>query len=114
MTERETGQWINGLIAAGRIHDFYTSPEWEHLRREVLEEAKYECQWCKRRGLYTRADTVHHIQFVRRHPELALSRAYRFGGKEYANLVPLCRACHELAHGGRGKPRPVPLTPERW
>lgn len=114
MTELEVGQWVGGLIADGRLHEFYVSPEWEHLRREVLDAAKYECQWCKQHGLYTRADTVHHVQFVRKHPQLALSKTYQFSGKEYVNLVPLCRNCHELAHGGRGKVRPTPLTPERW
>lgn len=114
MDEDAVERWIIALIQQGRLHDFYTSAKWEHLRKEILVERKYECQWCKRRGLYTKASTVHHIQHVRKHPRLALSKFYKFGGKEYVNLIPLCRACHELAHGMRRKNDEPPLTAERW
>jgi 5-methylcytosine-specific restriction endonuclease McrA len=81
----------------------------------VLEEFKNECQHCKARGYYKRANTVHHVQYVRKHPRLALSKTYIFQGKEYRNLIPLCHACHEKAHGYRQKEKEEkPLTEERW
>jgi 5-methylcytosine-specific restriction endonuclease McrA len=79
------------------------------LKKTVLEENNYECAECKRQGILTRYDvdkngrrklisTVHHVQFVRRHPELALSRTYVFNGKTYVNLIPVCKKCHNKLH----------------
>lgn len=115
MTQEETGHWVSRLMAEGQLHKFYTSTAWEHLRTQVLCDNKGECQWCKAHGLYVPAVVVHHVQYVRRHPDLALSRNYQYGGVEYTNLIPLCRKCHELAHGSRWSrvPKP-PLTQERW
>lgn len=112
--QAEVGRWVQSLIDKNRLHDFYISVYWERLRREVLADDKYECQHCKRRGFYKRADTVHHVQYIRKHPSLALSKVYIFQGKEYRNLISLCHACHEAAHGYRQKEKPAPLTPERW
>ena len=114
MTQDEAARWISGLIAGDRLHDFYASPEWERLRLAVLTEHKFECQQCRARGFYKRADTVHHVQFVRKHPGLALSRMYIFDGREYQNLVPLCHDCHERVHDYRKRAQRAPLTPERW
>ena len=112
--QAEVGRWIQSLIDADRLHDFYVSVYWERLRREVLADDKYECQWCKARGFYAKANTVHHVQFIRKHTNLALSKTYMFQGKEHRNLISLCHACHEAAHGYRQIEKPAPLTPERW
>lgn len=112
--QHEVGLWVQGLIDANRIHDFYVSSLWINLRLDVLQEYKGECQHCKDRGYYTKANTVHHVQYVRKHPSLALSKVYVFGGKEIRNLVPLCHACHEIVHGYRKKKIEKPLTEERW
>lgn len=114
MNEEQCGKWISKLIAEDKLHSFYVSPAWRRLRKEVLAEHKGECQDCKAEGFYTKASHVHHNQFVRRHPRLALSRAYIFQGKEYKNLVPLCHDCHEQRHGYRQKEKKEPLTVERW
>lgn len=108
------GIWVSELIAADNIHAFYTCSYWLNLRQEVLDEYKNECQMCKERGFYTRANTVHHVQYVRKHPRLALSKEYIFKDKVYKNLIPLCKDCHEEIHGYRKKKVEKPLTEERW
>ena len=111
----EVGVWIAGFIATGNVHKFYTSPAWERLRAEVLREDRHECQHCKARGCYTRANTVHHVMHVRDHPELALSRYYMDErGKPQRQLVSLCFACHEKEHEKERGKTEEPLTPERW
>jgi 5-methylcytosine-specific restriction endonuclease McrA len=114
LTEDEISKWISKLIAEDRLEEFYNSKEWRHLRKEVLDEYKHECQDCKGKGYYTKADTVHHQQYVRKHPRFALSKTYTFKDKEYINLVPLCHDCHEIRHGYRVKDKKEPLTVERW
>lgn len=114
MTEEECGKWVRKLIAEDRLDKFYSSPLWRRLRRKVLTEYKHECQDCKAKGFYKKADTVHHVQYVRNHPRLALSETYTYQGKEYRNLVPLCHDCHEQRHGYRQKEKKKPLTEERW
>lgn len=115
MTEEQCGRWVSKLIDQDRLHNFYVSPAWRKLRREVLEEYKKDgCIDCKAKGFYTKASHVHHNQFVRKHPRLALSRTYTFKGKEYINLVTLCHDCHEARHGYRQKEKKEPLTVERW
>lgn len=110
----EVGRWVQNLIDANRIHDFYVSSWWLRLRADVLREHKGECQHCKDRGYYAKANTVHHVQYVKKHPGLALSRTYIYEGKEMQNLIPLCHNCHEIVHGYRKKKIEKPLTEERW
>ncbi|MCT8978296.1 HNH endonuclease [Clostridium sp. CX1] len=103
MNRTELAQWINSLIQHNNIKAFYNSAAWEHLRREVLEEQHHECQICKANGVYSEAVTVHHIKYLRRHPELALTKD---------NLMAVCDECHYQIHH---KPKPKPqLNIERW
>ena len=107
---------IQGWAKEGRLYRFYKSPEWLELRAEIMAENHGECLWCRQEGRMQRAETVHHVQHVRTHPELALSRTYTDAdGTEQPNLIPLCHACHDRAHGRmQFKPKPEPLTEERW
>ena len=114
LSNEETKNWVKTLINNNKIHAFYTSTAWVKLRECILNEYKHECQMCKSRGFYTKATHVHHVQYVKRHPELALSRTYIYQGKEYNNLVPLCHSCHEEVHDYRQKNKKKPLTEERW
>lgn len=107
-------RWVQSLIDANNLHAFYTSSEWIRLRDEVLVKYKHECLHCKERGYYKKANTVHHVQYVRKHPELALSKTYIYNGNEYRQLIPLCHDCHERAHDHRQKEKQKPLTEERW
>lgn len=96
------------------VHRFYIWGKWEAKRKEVLRMDKNECQICKKRGKYTRATTVHHVNYVKKHPELALEIWYTFKGKKKRNLISLCHNCHEEVHGYRQKEKKEPLTQERW
>lgn len=102
MTQQELTTWIKRLIAENELWKFYKSKEFRELQRDVLKEQHNECQICKQRGVITRADTVHHNQYVRTHPELALSKTYVVGGKEYRNLIAVCKSCHNKIHKEKG------------
>jgi 5-methylcytosine-specific restriction endonuclease McrA len=106
--------WIKSLISKGDTRPFYRIWIWKRLRKEVLVEDRKECQWCKVKGLHARATVVHNNQYLDKYPELALSKTYIYQGKEYRNLVSLCRDCHERHHNYRAKLKSDPLTPERW
>ncbi len=94
---------------------FYDQPEWRRLRKEVLATDKYECQVCKQHGKYKRATHVHHVNYLEKHPELALSKYYKDDdGSVKRNLISLCHNCHEEIHDHRIKEKSEPLTPERW
>lgn len=80
----------------------------------MLKMDKCECQDCKARGIYTKATTVHHNQFVKKHPEQALEIWYTFQEKKYRNLVSLCHECHEARHEYRKKKKKNLLTEEKW
>lgn len=97
----EIVQWIDSLIRHNNIKAFYNSALWEHMRQEVLKEQHYECQICKAKGIYTEAVTVHHIKYLRQHPELALTKS---------NLMAVCDECHYMIHH-KNKPK---WNDEKW
>lgn len=111
MDERELVTWINELIEEDKLYKFYKSKYWkgnketEGLKNEVLREQKRECQMClcKSPKVVTIADTVHHVQFVRRHPELALSKYYMYKGMQHRNLIAVCKECHNKLHPEKNK-----------
>lgn len=110
-----TPEQIRQLIADDNLHAFYTSADWLKLRAKVLTADHFECQRCKARGKYTKATTVHHINYVRKHPDLALADTYTDrDGQQRRNLLSLCHDCHEEVHGYRQKKRKKPITEERW
>ena len=115
--QEEVGAWVQQLIDEDRLHEFYTSSAWLNIRDEILEEFKYECQECKRRGKYKRAAIVHHVKHLREFPKLALSKTYiDKDGKEQIQLKPVCKDCHEyVEHPKRLRwNAKKPLTEERW
>lgn len=115
MTQEELGNWINELIEKDNLHVFYTSTVWLKVRAEVLKEDKNECQHCKARGFYTKANHVHHVNYVKKRPELALSKWYvDWEGNMGRNLISLCRNCHERIHDYRRTKKKKFLTEERW
>jgi 5-methylcytosine-specific restriction protein A len=85
----ELAQWITTLIQRNKIVVFYKSAAWRHLRAETLLEQHNECQMCKDNGVYEEATMVHHIKYVREHPQLALTKS---------NLMALCDECHYQIH----------------
>jgi 5-methylcytosine-specific restriction protein A len=102
-----------------RTQDFatkmYESKEWRRLRKEVLKADRYECQVCKGKGYYTKATVVHHINYLKVHPELALETHYKDDDRVVKrNLISLCHLCHEHIHEWLVKEKEEPLTIERW
>ena len=111
---------IRGLIEQDKLYKFYKSKEWIKLRNDVLKDAHYECHNCLCRGKYTRAVMVHHVNEVRKRPDMALSKTFiDKEGKEQKNLLPLCFACHEAEHDRFEKSRALQeiekfSNKERW
>ena len=109
--------WIRQLIKENKIELFYLSDDWKELRIDVLEYFHYECQECLKKGKYSRAICVHHVNEVRHRPELALSRHYiDVKGVQQANLVPLCNQCHNIVHDklGEWQRKDKFTNEERW
>ena len=111
-----TTEQIRTLIREGRTPEFYTDREWRKLREKVLHDQRYECQYCKARGKYTRARYVHHVNHLKDHPELAYNTEYiDKNGEVQKNLVACCFNCHEAQHPERFKhERKGFHNEERW
>lgn len=105
MNKEQLTQWIRTLIKNNNIKAFYNSALWEHIREEVLQEQHHECQVCKANGLYGEGNTVHHIKFLREHPELALTKS---------NLMVVCKDCHYKIHHKLIPSVKPQLNKERW
>lgn len=106
---------LQALIELDNADAFYHWGAWEALRQEVLRLDHYECQICKARGRYRRAEIVHHVKHLKDRPDLALS-IYDRGERQ---LISLCRQCHEEEHPERMTryqyaKRGKPITEERW
>lgn len=92
---------------------FYHSSEWLAKREEVLKLDHHECQMCKAKGVYSQANTVHHVKPLRDRPDLALSV---YDGDE-RQLISLCAECHNKVHKEKGycdRTNEKFLTEERW
>ena len=115
--DRSLASYIKELIDEDKLLLFYKSKEWNELREEVLQEHFYECQECLRLGRYTRADCVHHVNEVRKRPDLALSKYYTdIKGKKHKQLIPLCNKCHNIVHDklGNWQRKDKFTNKERW
>ncbi|HEQ3553578.1 HNH endonuclease [Bacillus subtilis] len=73
---------------------FYKSKAWHKCRQAVLRRDNYLCQDCLSNKRITQAETVHHIEELRDHPEKAL---------DASNLVSLCFSCHNKRHPEKGR-----------
>ena len=98
MSEEQLERWINQLIKDDQLYKFYKCKDWRELSEAIKKENNYECVFCKRKGFHTPARSVHHVQWVKKHPRLALSRYYTYKGKQYVNLIPLFESCHNEQH----------------
>ncbi len=112
--------WLRGLILAGDVHPFYLRGEWRAVSAMVLKMDRWECQICKQRGRYSRADLVHHVNHVKRRPDLALDIYFLDADRSrQRNLISVCRSCHEnVCHPERLRrmePKKLSFeTTERW
>ena len=110
-------KWIRQLIRDNKVEKFYLTDDWKELRQDVLEFFHFECQECLKKGNYTKADCVHHVNEVRVRPDLALSRMYTdHKGQQQYNLMPLCNACHNMVHDklGEWQRKDTFTNIERW
>lgn len=114
MDRKELKIWIGELIAEDKLYKFYKSKLWIKKKNEILDKFHHECLWCKERGKISRAEEVHHIQFVKKYPELALDEFYTYKGQQYRNLVPLCHDCHDRAHERMKYKKQKYFNTERW
>lgn len=119
--------WILSLIAQDNIHAFYTSKLWKRFKRKILTTRPCRCQLCeqKRPAILTPlrrpwenktsptddrpVATVHHVNEVRRRPDLALSEYDETG---CLNVVIVCPSCHWDEHHKRNDL--MDKIPERW
>ena len=126
MNTADLTQWIYKLIEIDRLDKFYKGKHFKNLKREVMREQHYECQYCKDKGKLTivredikRSGVVHHVKEVREFPHLALSKYYIDDkGQRQRQLVVCCNECHEQIHKrfcAREYKRPInALTEEKW
>lgn len=95
-------------IKQGNVKKFYKSKEWKKKRKEILKRDNNECQKCKDRGCYSKAEAVHHIKHLKEIPELAL---------QDENLISLCNSCHNEEHPEKlikNEPKKIFMNEERW
>lgn len=99
-----------------KTNPFYLTRKWKKKRLEVLKLDKHECQYCKRKGRYTKATLVHHVKHLDEFPELALEIYYTdTDGQSKRNLLSTCKDCHETeGHPERLRHAKEPLNKERW
>jgi hypothetical protein len=84
--ERRQAEWAAGRAEWFDEHNEYLkSPQWWAKRIAVLKRAKGICEGC----LSASAEHVHHLSYDHWRDELLWE------------LVAVCRACHERAHGRR-------------
>lgn len=113
MNKKDLVGWINSLITSNELWRFYSSKYWIKLSREVLKEQHYECQECLKKGILTKANTVHHVNFLKDRPDLALSKYFIDDqGHKQKQLIAICFNCHNKVHNRFIKQEP--LNEERW
>jgi 5-methylcytosine-specific restriction enzyme A len=104
-----TVEEIRLLISAGSIEKFYNNRKWRNLSKKIKKRDNNECQMCKRKGKYARAQNVHHIKELKDYPELAY---------EEDNLESLCISCHNEEHPEKlekfKRQEPKFFNEERW
>lgn len=91
--EAEAWQHYDDKRRDQRARAFYHSPQWRATRNAVLVRDHYLCQRCLRERRITRADTVHHIEELRKAWHRRL---------DMANLEAICPACHNAERSRHG------------
>lgn len=112
--EQQEIEFVKQCIKDNDMHRFYVWGPWKRIRRSVLQMDHWECQRCKEQKRYTKAKIVHHVNHVKKHPDMALDIWYTWQGEKKRNLVSLCHDCHEAVHGYRKPEREPAVTEERW
>lgn len=88
-TEEQRRQWeAQRQQHIDRLHtmpyrDYLQTPEWKERRKRIMRKAGFRCQVCNAYGVQL---NVHHRTYERR------------GCEWDADLIVLCRTCHEIFH----------------
>nr|WP_241960069.1 HNH endonuclease signature motif containing protein [Staphylococcus xylosus] len=89
------GKYIynKGLIDSDELtrktKELYKGKDWSKLRVMALNRDNHLCQMCIRKGVFTPADLVHHIIYVKSDFSKAL---------DLDNLMCVCSKCHNKIH----------------
>ena len=98
--KNELERFIKEMIKANTIYKFYKTKEWLYIKNKMKNKFHNECVDCRKLGRITMCEVVHHEQYVRKYPRLALDEFYiDKKGNRKRNLIPLCHACHLKRHG---------------
>lgn len=73
------------LLGFNSYSDYLTSPLWRSIRQRVYEAKGHVCLSCE----INAADDIHHDRYDR---DTLMGTSLKY-------LRPLCRHCHEIAHG---------------
>lgn len=98
---------------SSRIKDpFYSSPEWQRVRHQVLIRDNFHCVWCNEDVSGKGKARIDHIKMKKQYPELAL---------DINNLRTLCASCDNKRHSREHNPYGVKREecdesgyPEAW
>lgn len=108
---------LTEMIISDDTKRFYNSRGWRQLSHDVIAENHNECYKCKQAGKVVEAVLVHHVNELKKRPDLAYSRTYMDSNEKIQmQLMPLCYDCHEKIHQ-RGLYQNVEEkfeTPENW
>lgn len=96
-------KYTQGEIVSMVINDdlkaFYNSRGWRKLSKKVIKDGNFECAECRKMGKVTEAVLTHHINELKKRPDLAYSITYTDeNGETKLQLIPLCHECHERLH----------------
>ena len=85
----------------------YKDIRWLRKRKQMLKRDNNECQRCKHKGKFHKAECVHHIKHLKKYPNLALVDS---------NLISLCFICHNEEHPEKlhSKHKKQFINKERW
>ena len=89
MENSDTILMLIKVIKEGDTSKFYTSRTWRRKASHIRKRDNDECQCCKSKGLFRKAECVHHKKEIKQYPELALTDD---------NLISLCSSCHNEIH----------------
>lgn len=120
-------RWILSLIASDNLQAFYHSRYWNNFRITILRTHPHRCYLCERKkparltplrmpwekpkGPNDKRPVaiVHHVNEIRKRPDLALSELDERGRR---NVIVICPACHWGEHHKRNEL--MQIIPERW
>ena len=94
-------------IENNNVSAFYNSWTWRKKSKEILKRDNYECQICKSKGRFHKAECVHHKKHIKEYSYLALTND---------NLISLCNSCHNKEHPEKliRRVKKKYITEEKW